>query len=216
MGFDLSQYETVDERLHKWFETNVNARVYTELISFSDTQFIVKASIYKDANDNFPISTGYAEERVGSSMVNKSSALENCETSALGRALANAAVSAKGKRPSATEMGKSERINSIESKSLNVGDGPMGRAKATDKQIGFAKTLLSEIAGTLEFDKDQVIKWACDEYKVTNLDDLSMKQISHLIADLQKVKKQGDSSEIYNKIRAKKGADYDPWATPSN
>jgi hypothetical protein len=38
MGFDLSQYETVDERLHKWFEQNPNARVYTELISWSDTQ----------------------------------------------------------------------------------------------------------------------------------------------------------------------------------
>ena len=116
-------------------------------------------------------------------------------------------------RPSREEM---ERVIAKESEPLVVSGGPMARAKATDKQIGFAKTLLSDIAGTLEFDKDQVIKWACDEYKVSNLDDLSMKQISHLIADLQKIKRQGESSEIYNKIRAKKGADYDPWATPSN
>lgn len=213
MGFDLSNYETVDSRIHKFWELYKNGRLETELIAYSDKQYIVKASVWKDMNDPHPSAVDYAEETIGTSMVNRTSALENCATSAIGRVLSDIGLSKIGNRPSQTEMTKSERV---ESKTLNVADGPMGRAKATDKQIGFAKTLLSDIAGTLEFDKEQVIKWACDEYKVTNLDDLSMKQISHLIADLQKVKKQGESSEIYNKIRAKKGADYDPWETPSN
>lgn len=213
MGFDLSNYETVDSRIHKFWEMYPDGRLETELIAYSDKQYIVKASVWKNMNDPFPSAVDYAEETIGTSMVNRTSALENCATSSLGRVLSDIGLSKMGNRPSQTEMTKSERV---ESKTLNVADGPMGRAKATDKQIGFAKTLLSDIAGTLEFDKEQVIKWACDEYKVTNLDDLSMKQISHLIADLQKVKKQGESSEIYNKIRAKKGADYDPWETPKS
>ena len=214
MGFDLSNYETVDSRIHKFWEMYPDGRLETELIAYSDKQYIVKASVWKNMNDPFPSAVDYAEETIGTSMVNRTSALENCATSAIGRVLSDIGLSKIGNRPSLLEMTKSERVESKEI--LNVSDGPMGRAKATDKQIGFAKTLLTEIAGTLEFDKEQVIKWACDEYKVTNLDDLTMKQISHLIADLQKVKKQGESSEIYNKIRAKKGADYDPWETPKD
>ena len=215
MGFDLSQYETVDSRIKEWYSRFPDARIETELVHFSDTQFIFKASVFKNATDDRPVATGWAEEKVGSNMMTKNFPAEIAETSAIGRALQNANISTKkdAPRPSREEM---QRVIDKGEQPLNVTDGPMGRAKATDKQIGFAKTLLSDIAGTLEFDKEQVIKWACDEYKVTNLDDLSMKQISHLIADLQKVKRQGESSEIYNKIRAKKGKDYDPWETPSN
>ena len=94
--------------------------------------------------------------------------------------------------------------------------GPMARAKATEKQIGFAISMLKEIAQRLEFSKEDVMKWACEEYKCQTLEDFSMKQISHFIADLQKTKQQGESSVFYNLVRAKKGADYDPWETPKN
>jgi hypothetical protein len=56
-----------------------------------------------DAN---PWATGLAYEMVTDRGVNQTSALENCETSAIGRALANAGYAAKGKRPSQSEMAK--------------------------------------------------------------------------------------------------------------
>ena len=62
--------------------------------------------LFKDASDGVAWATGYAEETVSSRGVNQTSALENCETSAIGRALANAGYAPKGKRPSREEMSK--------------------------------------------------------------------------------------------------------------
>ncbi len=70
------------------------------------TRYIVKAYLFKNAEDGVAWATGYAEETVTSRGVNQTSALENCETSAIGRALANAGYAPKGKRPSREEMSK--------------------------------------------------------------------------------------------------------------
>jgi hypothetical protein len=69
-------------------------------------RYVVKAYLYKTATDVIAWTTGYAEEKVTDRGVNSTSALENCETSAIGRALANAGYAAKGKRPSREEMTK--------------------------------------------------------------------------------------------------------------
>jgi hypothetical protein len=215
MGFDLSQYETVDSRIKEWYSRFEDARIETELVHFSDTQFIFKASVYKNLTDDKPVATGWAEEKVGSNNMMKNFLAEVCETSAIGRALQNANISTRkdAPRPSREEM---QRVIDKGEQPLNVTGGPMARAKATEKQIGFAISMLKEIAQRLEFSFEDVMKWACEEYKCKTLEDFSMKQISHFIADLQKTKQQGESSVFYNLVRAKKGADYDPWATPNN
>lgn len=108
--FDLSQYETVESRLVRFWESYPGGRIATELVSAEGGRYIVKASIFADTSDGVPTSTGYAEETIGSSPVNKTSALENCETSAIGRALANWTFQAKGApRPSREEMDKAAR-----------------------------------------------------------------------------------------------------------
>jgi hypothetical protein len=66
-----------------------------------------------------PFATGYAEEKITDRGVNATSALENCETSAIGRALANAGYAAKGKRPSREEMVKVARVTNDESQRSN-------------------------------------------------------------------------------------------------
>jgi hypothetical protein len=76
------------------------------LVDASATRFIVEASIYRTEADLRPWTTGLAEETVQGRGVNATSALENCETSAIGRALANAGYATKGKRASREEMGK--------------------------------------------------------------------------------------------------------------
>lgn len=121
MGFNLNDYETVEERLAKFIADYPDFRIATELESLADNRFIVKAYIYRTYADGVAFSTGYAEEKVTDRGVNSTSALENCETSAIGRALANAGYAAKGKRPSREEMGKVNRGNEWEQ---FVGDKP--------------------------------------------------------------------------------------------
>jgi hypothetical protein len=104
--FNLDDYETVEERLVKYWADNKDGRVFTRLLESSPTRFIVEAAIYRSKDDTAPWATGLAEETVQGRGVNATSALENCETSAIGRALANAGYATKGKRASREEMTK--------------------------------------------------------------------------------------------------------------
>ena len=104
--FNLADYEPVEVRLEKFIKDYPTFRIATELEVVEATRYIVKAYLFKDASDGVAWATGYAEETVTSRGVNQTSALENCETSAIGRALANAGYAPKGKRPSREEMTK--------------------------------------------------------------------------------------------------------------
>ena len=104
--FNLADYEPVEARLEKFIKDYPSFRIATELEVVEVSRYIVKAYLYKDAGDSVAWATGYAEETVSARGVNQTSALENCETSAIGRALANAGYAPKGKRPSREEMSK--------------------------------------------------------------------------------------------------------------
>ena len=104
--FNLADYEPVEVRLEKFIKDYPAFRIATELEVVEATRYIVKAYLFKDAGDSVAWATGYAEETVTNRGVNQTSALENCETSAIGRALANAGYAPKGKRPSREEMSK--------------------------------------------------------------------------------------------------------------
>ena len=104
--FNLADYEPVEVRLEKFIKDYPAFRISTELEVVEATRYIVKAYLFKDAKDSVAWATGYAEEKVTDRGVNQTSALENCETSAIGRALANAGYAPKGKRPSREEMSK--------------------------------------------------------------------------------------------------------------
>ena len=112
--FNLEDYETVEVRLEKFIKDFPDFRVETELVSFQNDRYIVKAWIYRTFADSTPFSSGLAEETISSRGVNATSALENCETSAIGRALANAGYASKGKRPSKSEMVKVARAKFTE------------------------------------------------------------------------------------------------------
>ena len=110
MAFNLADYETVESRLEKWWKDYPDGRVGTKIEQATDTRYIVSAELYKTEADAKACATGLASESISDRGVNSTSALENCETSAIGRALANAGYAAKGKRASREEMSKVEQF----------------------------------------------------------------------------------------------------------
>ena len=113
--FNLEDYETVEERLIKYWKDHPDGQIHTKLLNQDSGRFIVIAEIYRTEADSRPWTTGLAEETVQGRGVNATSALENCETSAIGRALANAGYATKGKRASREEMTKVATIKRTES-----------------------------------------------------------------------------------------------------
>lgn len=83
----LKDYIEVNVRIMKFYEKYPEGRILTEIVKWENEVIVMKATAYRD-NSEVPASTGYAYEKEGSSFINKTSALENCETSAVGRALA--------------------------------------------------------------------------------------------------------------------------------
>lgn len=79
-------YKTVAERVSEFREQyKLDYAIITEIISASD---LVQVKAVIQDKEGFVVATGFAEEIRGSTNINKTSALENCETSAIGRALA--------------------------------------------------------------------------------------------------------------------------------
>jgi hypothetical protein len=112
--FNLDDYETVEERLIKFWKDHPDGQIHTKLLDQNSGRFIVLAEIYRTEADSRPWTTGLAEETVQGRGVNATSALENCETSAIGRALANAGYATKGKRASREEMTKVATVKKTE------------------------------------------------------------------------------------------------------
>jgi len=108
--FNPNDYEMVEDRLKKFWKDNPNGRVWTEVVKTSDdgSMVIVQAMVYADKEDTNPVATGIAQEVKGQGgFANADAWMENCETSAIGRALANWKYQGNAKkRPSAEEMSK--------------------------------------------------------------------------------------------------------------
>ncbi len=113
--FDLSKYATVEERLRAfWSEPdNQDARIVTVNHTSNEKDWLMEARLYMSAGDqanDLPKTTGWASETNADQF-----SLERCETSSIGRMLANYLYSGSKKgedapRPSRDEMQKVERV----------------------------------------------------------------------------------------------------------
>lgn len=102
-SFKLDDYIQVNERIMKFYEKYPEGSIQTEIIKWENGVVVMKAYAYRTPDDARP-ATGHAYEKEDASYINKTSALENCETSAVGRALAMLGFEIKKSIASKEEM----------------------------------------------------------------------------------------------------------------
>lgn len=103
-GYDLERYAPVARRITLFYERYPAGRIITSLVQRDARSVIFCARVYRGADDAHAAATGWALEREGDGDVNAVACLENTETSAIGRALANLGFTASAERPSREEM----------------------------------------------------------------------------------------------------------------
>lgn len=113
-AFNLDNYTPVEERIGMFYGDCPTGRILTTIERLDPPLCVIRAEVYRNSDELRPWATGYAYEMEGGTNVNRTSYIENCETSAIGRALANAGYHGKREgspRPSREEMEKVERMN---------------------------------------------------------------------------------------------------------
>ena len=144
MAFDLSEYQTVDERIALFWVKYPEGRIDTDLVFNDGKSFIIKATAYR--NDGTIIASDYAHEIITDRGVNANFALENGCTSAIGRVLATAGFQAKiGKRPSRTEMEKVQRVAVTNAPVILKPNGDLW-ATPLDPEMATAMQVVSAVA----------------------------------------------------------------------
>tara|TARA_Y100000768_G_scaffold150879_1_gene112786 strand:- start:2043 stop:2819 length:777 start_codon:yes stop_codon:yes gene_type:complete len=168
--FNLDDYELVEDRLKKYWKDNPEGNINTHIehITEDGTCVTIKAGITD--NNGRLVATGIAQETKGDGFANTTSWVENCETSAIGRALANWKYQGNKKaRPSREEMAKVQR-NSVtpttdkKEKDIAQEDGKKAMPPSSTspieqiKEAGFGDTKGSKHPnGALAIDEDGLI-----------------------------------------------------------
>ena len=166
-------YETVASRLTRFRKVHPNGRITCEILQDDGKAIVMRASVgFLDVGT---IATGHAEEIRGSSNINKTSALENCETSAIGRALAAAGFESGGSIASADEVEIAVARQAYE-KTVSRTAKKVKEPLVTAKQLK-ALSLLLEAHESGEGYLNEILAWA----KCGHIKELTQEQAGSLL-----------------------------------
>jgi hypothetical protein len=143
-GRSLDDYVDVATRIQEFYALYPEGSLRATLIEDDGKRVVMQAKAYRSPADPLP-AIGHAEEIRGEGMVNKTSAVENCETSAWGRALAALGLEVRKGIASRQEMEKVERqsVNGAAEKARAEGLTPAEKGRLTKALNGVDKQWLS-------------------------------------------------------------------------
>jgi hypothetical protein len=174
-------YVLVSDRVLYFNEQYKNGSIQTELLSeLNDPNIVIRAIVVPDATMPDRKFTGYSQEKVGDGFINKTSALENAETSAVGRALAMMGIGVIESIASADEINKAQNQSAQQ-------------PRATEKQVNTIYDTVARITGM--DNKEGMDKWLEEKTGATP-DKLSVKAAGAVITKLfaaEKARKAEDA-----------------------
>lgn len=172
--FNLDDYVMVKDRVNEFYQKYPTGRIITQIIEHDrESGFVmIKAEIFRFFDEAVPASTGHAYELKAEGYVNKTSYVENCETSAVGRALGLSNFKIVGSIASREEMEKVERMSVEPSESI----------------AATIKTIWSEGGGT----EDQLDKWVKNNNGGLGLMEISAHRQQAMLTRLEAKKAQSE------------------------
>ena len=157
---EVKMYAPVNERVKAFRKTMPDGRITAQILQNDEKIIVVQAFVY--GTDGELLATGHAYEVKNGSYINQTSYLENCETSAVGRALGFAGFGIDTAIASAEELSgaqaEQERIRTEEIRKQPIG---IDRAIALQQLIE---------------DSGFTVDWVCAKAKVEELADLTEEQ----------------------------------------
>lgn len=158
------EYVTVNERLKYFREKYPNYGLLSEIIQMDAETVTIKATIYDESGR--AIADGFANEDRTASMINKTSYVENCGTSAWGRALANFGIGIDANVASADELN-----NALE------------RQEVMKSKIDKTKIAALKIAAE---GKGIAIDMVLTRYDLDKIEDMNMEQWASAMSAIEK------------------------------
>ena len=159
-------YVPVSERVKYFREKYPNYTLISEIISYDENSVLMKATVYDP--DGRVLAVGHAQEDRGSSNINKTSFVENCESSSWGRVLSNMGIGIDDSIASADEV-------------ANAIDRQEALKQKVDKNAISALKMLAAEKGS---DIDMILSY----YEVAKPEDLTMEQWQNAMTLLRKKK----------------------------
>lgn len=170
-------YAEVNQRVKAFRQVHPNGTITTEIVSLQDGVVLMKATILDD--DQRLIATGLAYEKENSTYINKTSFIENCETSAVGRALGMCGFGIDVSIASKEEV---ENAQANQTKGVKkVKEEPVKGQNETKQ------TKMSEETSKVIFNLEETLKsWLVKKFKLESLGELSEEQAQWFIDQMKK------------------------------
>lgn len=178
MDFKGKDYVEVNKRVIAFRKLCPDGTITTEIVSLENGTIIMKATVIDEAGK--VLATGYAYEKEGNSLVNKTSYIENCETSAVGRALGFVGIGVKKSIASMEEVANA-KLQQKESEIISKKDVTIlaNTIEAFNKKY----------PNVLDTDK------LCGQYGISDFSQLTVKQYAQILeiirATEEKLDKKG-------------------------
>lgn len=162
------QYSEVSQRIKAFRLVHPSGCITTEIIDMNNGIVTMKASVFDE--QNHLLGTGFAQEKENSSFINKTSYIENCETSAIGRALGMCGYGVDVSVASAEEVQNAIHNQQMDEKKLGE----------LSKNYTELRTQLTNLG--CDFRSDETNAWICEKAKITtqNLQALNSEELERL------------------------------------